>query len=80
MCVCVRGRFIRSTLRREEPYWHRYIAGNGCIYVHPGKQKVVSCSSTEAELIGLSEGGGIIIWARDCVLNQGYVVGPAIVY
>ena len=54
--------------------------GHSYIYVHFGKQKLVSCSFTEADLFGLSEGAGITIWSRDYVLNQGYVIGPTIGY
>jgi hypothetical protein len=44
------------------------------------KQKLVSKSSTEAELIGLSDSFTQAIWTRDFLVEQGYQVGPATIY
>ena len=49
----------------------------GPVHVHAGKQRLNSKSSTEAELIGLSDSTSQIIWTRDFLLEQGYDVKPA---
>lgn len=54
--------------------------GKGAIYSKSSKQKLVSKSSTEAELIGLSDSFTQAIWTRDFLIEQGYKVGPATVY
>ncbi len=43
------------------------------------KQRIVTKSSTEAELVALSDSLGEIIWMREFLLAQGYTTGPAIV-
>jgi hypothetical protein len=48
--------------------------------VRSGKQKLVSKSSTEAELIGLSDSLTQGIWTRDFLIFQGYTMAPATVY
>ena len=54
--------------------------GDGPVYVGSKKQKIVSKSSTEAELISLTDGCSQIIWSRDFLIGQGYSMGPALVY
>jgi hypothetical protein len=54
--------------------------GKGAIWVHSSKQKLVSKSSTEAELIGLSDTVSQVIWTRDFLISQGYNLGPAKVF
>jgi hypothetical protein len=54
--------------------------GKGAIYSKSSKQKLVSKSSTEAELIGLSDSFTQAIWTRDFLIEQGYKVGPATLY
>ena len=54
--------------------------GGACIYIKSGKQKIITRSSTEAELVGLSDALSEILWTREFVLHQGVKVGPAIVY
>ena len=54
--------------------------GGGATYVKSGKQKLVSKSSTEAELIGLSDMTSMVIWHRDFLLHQGYNISAANVY
>ena len=44
------------------------------------KQKCVTKSSTEAELVGLSDTASLAIHMRNFVLAQGYEVGPAVIY
>ena len=40
----------------------------------------MSKSSTEAELIGLSDGLSQVLWVRNFLMSQGYNVGPAIIW
>ena len=54
--------------------------GSGFFYVASTKQKLVSKSSTEAELIGVSDGLSQVLWVRNFLLEQGYTIGPAIVW
>ena len=56
--------------------------GKGCFFVQSTKQKLVSKSSTEAEIIGVSDGLGEVIWARNFIAHQlGQTeVKPAIVF
>ena len=54
--------------------------GEGPIFVRSAKQKIVSKSSTEAELISLTDGCSQVIWSRDFLISQGYEVGPATIY
>lgn len=55
--------------------------GKGPIFVQSSKQKLVSKSSTEAELIALSDSVGQVIWVRDFIKYQGYPdISPAVVY
>jgi hypothetical protein len=54
--------------------------GKGPIFVRSAKQTLVSKSSTEAELIALSDSVGQIVWTRDFVMYQGYKIGAVIVY
>jgi hypothetical protein len=54
--------------------------GKGPVYVKSGKQKIVSKSSTEAELVGLSDSMGQIIWSREFLIAQGYKLDAVTVY
>jgi hypothetical protein len=47
------------------------------VYATSSKQKLVSKSSTEAELIGVSDALSQVIWTRDFLLEQGYKVDSA---
>jgi hypothetical protein len=51
--------------------------GWGPIYCKSTRQKLTSKSSTEAELIGVSDMLPQVIWTRDFLMEQGYAVGPA---
>ena len=44
------------------------------------KQKLVTKSSTEAEIVGLSDGLTNAIWMRELVMAQGYKLGPTSVF
>ena len=51
--------------------------GKGAVYVKSGKQKIVSKSSHEAELVALSDGAGQVLWSREFLIAQGYNMQPA---
>ena len=54
--------------------------GDATVYVKSAKQKIVTRSSTEAELVALSDALSQILWTREFIIHQGVQVGPAIVY
>ena len=54
--------------------------GEAPMYFKSSKQKVVTRSSTEAELIGISDALSQILWIREYVLHQNIVVGPVILF
>lgn len=54
--------------------------GKGAVFCKSSKQKLVSKSSTEAELIGLSDGLTQILWTRLFLQSQGYQVPPVTVH
>jgi hypothetical protein len=53
--------------------------GSGPIMVKSSKQRIVTKSSTEAELIALSDQSGLVIWSRDFLVAQGETPGPAVI-
>ena len=53
--------------------------GGGPVHVSASKQRLNSKSSTEAELIGLSDSLSQVLWIREFLLEQGYALGPAFV-
>ena len=54
--------------------------GKGPIYAKSNTQKLNTKSSTEAELVGLSDCSNQIIWTRNFLIQQGYVMQPAVMY
>jgi hypothetical protein len=50
--------------------------GCGPVYVSSKKQKLNAKSSTEAELIAVSDGIGQGLWCRQFLIGQGYDIGP----
>jgi hypothetical protein len=54
--------------------------GSGAIDARSTKQKLNTKSSTEAELVGLSDMCGKVIWHREFLIAQGIDVPPARVY
>lgn len=54
--------------------------GKGAIHGKSSKQKIVTKSSTEAELIGLSDAATLVLWVREFLIHQGYPALPAIIY
>jgi hypothetical protein len=57
------------------------VLGNaGPVHVKSTKQKLVTKSSTEAELVALSDYASQAIWLRNFIIAQGYDVGPVILH
>jgi hypothetical protein len=57
------------------------VLGNaGPVHVKSVKQKLVTKSSTEAELVALSDYASQAIWLRNFIIAQGYDVGPVILH
>jgi hypothetical protein len=54
--------------------------GRGVIFAKSTKQKLNSKSSTEAELIAVSDGIGQVIWTRNFLINQGYKINAAKIF
>jgi hypothetical protein len=54
--------------------------GGGAVFCKSSKQKLVAKSSTEAELIGLSDGLSHVLWTQHFLQSQGYDIGPAIIH
>jgi hypothetical protein len=54
--------------------------GKGPVYVAFKGQKIVTKSSTEAELVALSDMASQAIHVREFVSEQGHAVGPAVIY
>ena len=54
--------------------------GKGSIYSTSCKQKSNTRSSTEAELIGMNDVAGQIIWTRNFLNEQGYTIESSTVY
>ena len=54
--------------------------GKGPVYAKSSVQRLNTVSSAEAELVGLADSVGQVIWTREWLLNQGYSVSPATVY
>jgi hypothetical protein len=51
--------------------------GAGAVFAKSTKQKLVAKSSTESELIGLTDGLTQVIWTRNFLMEQGYHQQPA---
>ena len=54
--------------------------GKGPVFAKSSTQKLNTKSSCEAELVGLSDSTGMIIWTRNFLIEQGYPMGAATVY
>ncbi len=50
--------------------------GLGLIHGDSSKQKLNTKSSTEAEVVGASDGIGMGIWCRNFLIEQGYDIPP----
>lgn len=54
--------------------------GKGCAYAISRRQRLNTTSSTEAELVGVSDVMGLVLWTRRFLEAQGYTVRDNIVY
>jgi hypothetical protein len=54
--------------------------GRGPVFVRSSKQRIVTKSSTEAELVGCSDSVSQAIWTRDFLIEQGHAMGPVTVH
>ena len=54
--------------------------GKGAVNVSSKKQQLMTKSSTEAELVGLSDRVPQTLWVRNFMIAQGYDLGPARVF
>eukprot|EP00957_Ditylum_brightwellii_P043399 3290492-Ditylum_brightwellii.AAC.1 len=54
--------------------------GKGSPYSISTKQKINTCSSTEAELVGVNDVMSLIIWTRLFIQAQGYDITDNVVY
>ena len=54
--------------------------GKGAIHARSAKQKLVSKSSTESELVALSDEASPVLWMRNFLLYQGYQPQPAKIF
>ena len=52
----------------------------GVICAMSKKQKLIVKSSTEAELVTLSDGSTFVLWLRNLIIAQGYNMGPSVVF
>ena len=54
--------------------------GQGPVYTESAKQSLTTKSSSESELVALSDSASQVVWTRNFLLGQGYTMGPALVY
>ena len=65
---------------RSQSGMYMTIGEAGPVYAKSGKQRIVTKSSTEAELVGLSDHAGQGISMRNFLVAQGYKMGPLVLY
>jgi len=51
--------------------------GNGPVHVSSRRQRIVTKSSCEAEVVALSDEASTVLWSRDFLISQGYTL-PAV--
>jgi hypothetical protein len=54
--------------------------GDATIYVKSGKQKIVTRSSTESDLVGISDALSQVLWTREYLISAGLDIGPATIF
>ena len=54
--------------------------GHGPIYQKSTSQKINTKSSTESEMVGLSDSSSQVIWTRNFLIEQGYTIQPATIF
>ncbi len=54
--------------------------GKGAVHAKSTKQKLVSKSSTESELVARSDEASQVLWTRNFLELQGYSMRPAKIY
>jgi hypothetical protein len=54
--------------------------GGGSVLAKSSKQKIVTKSSTESELVAITDSIGEIIWLRNFLIEQGYPMVPAVLF
>jgi hypothetical protein len=54
--------------------------GGGGIYFRSTKQKLNTTSSTESELVAVTDAMPSLVFVRECLIHQGYDMGPATLY
>ena len=54
--------------------------GDAPVYVKSGEQEIVTKSSTEADLVGISDALSQILWCREYLLSFGLALGPATIF
>jgi histone deacetylase 1/2 len=54
---------------------------NGClVQAHTGKQRLNTKSSTESELVGVSDRAGVCIWTKNFLVEMNFVVKSAVIH
>jgi hypothetical protein len=54
--------------------------GQGPVHVMSKKQQLATKSSTEAELVGVSDAMPQVLWVREFMIAQGYAVGRVLLF
>ena len=54
--------------------------GRGPVFAKSTVQKLNTVSSAESELVALSESVGQVLWTREFLQHQGYIIGPAKIF
>ena len=54
--------------------------GNGGVFSHSTKQKINTRSSTEAELVGVDDMMGHVLWTKAFITGQGYTSPETVIY
>ena len=56
------------------------VGSRGTVHCKSAKQQIVNKSSTEAELVALSDSANPALYLRNFIMAQGYLCGPVVVY